>query len=191
MSEMPEPRHHLTVLRAETTALLIVDIQERLVPAIHEGQRVIDETVRLIEGCNALDVPVLATEQYPKGLGFLVPQIRERVDSDGVFEKTTFSVGGCEQVMRALEEMGRHQILLAGIEAHVCMVQSALDLLTHEYQVHVPVETTSSRRIESCRTALDRLRAAGVIVTTLESALFEMLVRAGTPEFKSILKIIK
>ena len=102
MSEMPEPRHHLTVLRAETTALLIVDIQERLVPAIHEGQRVIDETVRLIEGCNALDVPVLATEQYPKGLGFLVPQIRERVDSDGVFEKTTFSVGGCEKVMRAV-----------------------------------------------------------------------------------------
>ncbi len=191
MVESTKTKRHVTILRPETTVLLIIDIQEKLVPAIHEGPRVIEETVRLINGCKALDVPVIATEQYPKGLGPLVSGVRDVLEPDAIFEKSDFSGCGCSEAMRALEEMGRYQVLLAGIEAHVCMVQTALDLLVHEYQVHVPVETTSSRRPESCAVAIERMHSAGAIVTTLESALFEMLVRAGTPQFKEILKIIK
>lgn len=182
---------HPSILCAKNTILLVVDIQERLIPAIDSGQRVIDETGRLIEGCRVLDIPVIATEQYPKGLGPLVPEVRERIDSNLIFSKLTFSACGAHEVMQLLQEQGRNQVVLAGIEGHVCMLQTALDLLAHGCQVHVPLETTSSRRPESCHAALTRMREAGVVVTTLESVLFELLERAGTPQFKEVLKIVK
>jgi nicotinamidase-related amidase len=182
---------HPSILRAESTILLVVDIQERLVPAIDQGQRVIAETVRLIEGCRVLDIPVVGTEQYPKGLGPLVPEVRNLINPKTIFSKMAFSICRVEEVMHLLRERGRNQVVLAGIEAHVCMLQTSLDLVEHGYQVHVPVETTSSRRSTCCHVALMRMREAGVVVTMLESALFEMLGLAGTSQFKEILDLVK
>ena len=184
-------RRHPTILNADNTILMVIDIQEKLVPAIHEGDRVIAATLHLLRGCEVLGVPVIGTEQYPKGLGPLVPEIRERIDSNVVFSKMTFSSCGAPEAMVFLEKQGRRQILLAGIEAHVCMLQTALDLVERGYQVHVPFDATSSRKSACCETALNRMRDAGIIVTGIESALLEMTEVAGTPEFKEILKIIK
>jgi len=182
---------HPGIVCAQNAILLVVDIQERLIPAIDQGQRVIDETARLIEGCRLLHIPMVATEQYPKGLGPLVPKVRNLLDPGRIFSKMTFSVCGAEEAMHTLEEQTRNQVVLAGIEAHVCVTQTALDLLEHGYQVHVPVETTSSRRPECCHAALMRMRQAGVMVTTVESVLFELLERAGTPQFKDVLGVVK
>ncbi len=182
---------HPTILLASRAVLLVVDIQEKLMPAIHEGQQVIEETVRLIRGSRVLGVPVVGTEQYPKGLGPLVPAVRNLIDPEWIVTKTQFSACLADRVLELLNGLGRKQVVLAGTETHVCMLQTALDLLGHGYQVHVPVETTSSRRPESRKAALDRMRQAGAVVTTVESALFEMLERAGTPTFKEILNLVK
>ncbi|HOE11916.1 MAG TPA: hydrolase [bacterium] len=184
-------RRHPGILRAASAVAIIVDIQERLIPVIQESERVIGQTLGLLNGCSVLKMPVIATEQYPKGLGPLVPEIRERIPSDLIFSKTTFSCCGSAEVMHFLSERACRQVILAGIEAHVCVLQTALDLVGHGYQVHVPFEATSSRCAKCQDIALERMRQAGVTITSVESALLEMLEDAAKPEFKEILKIIK
>jgi len=184
-------RRHPGILRAASAVAIIVDIQERLIPVIQEPERVIEQTLRLLTGCSVLNTPVIATEQYPKGLGPLAAEIREQVPSDLIFPKTTFSCCGSGEAMHFLSERACRQVILVGIEAHVCVLQTALDLVGHGYQVHVPFEATSSRCTECRDVALERMRQAGVTITSVESALLEMLEDAAKPEFKEILKIIK
>ena len=171
------------------TALLVVDVQERLVPAIADHERVVFNTRRLIDGAKILGVPVVATEQYPKGLGPTVPELAERLGP--IPDKLTFSCCGCPEVFARLREQGIHKILVAGIEAHVCVQQTVLDLLGDGWRVYLAVDAVGSRNPLDRDTALRRMDSSGAVLTTTEAALFEWCQVAGTPEFKEISRLVR
>jgi nicotinamidase-related amidase len=166
------------------TGLLVVDVQQRLVPAIAGHARVVWNVRRLIDGAKILGLPVVATEQYPEGLGPTVPELAQRLGQ--IPSKRTFSCGGCPQLFRELEGRGVHKLLVCGIEAHVCVEQTVLDLLAGAWHVYVAVDAVGSRYEIDYRTALARMDSAGATLTTTEAALFEWCQVAGTPEFKEI-----
>jgi nicotinamidase-related amidase len=182
---------HPQILRKDDAALLVVDIQERLVPAIPGINEVIANTGKLIFAYRKLNGPIIITEQYPKGLG---PTDKRVISTLGELykpiEKMTFSCCGPDEVNRAIVATGAKQILVCGIETHVCVLQTVLDLLHRDYQVHLAADAVSSRTEQNKRIALDRMGAAGAVISCTESALFELMERAGTPEFKEISKII-
>lgn len=182
---------HPHILQRERSALLIVDVQEKINAVMRHGPEVVSSVVKLIEACKILNLPIFVTEQYPKGLGSTEPEILQALGDTLVVQKMTFSCCGEGQVLLQLQRSSRQQVVLVGIEAHVCVQQTALDLLHHGYQVHIPKDAVSSRKKLDYKTALDRLSREGAIITTVESVLFEWLVEAGTPEFKQISKLIK
>ena len=171
------------------TALLVVDVQEKLVPAIAGGGRVVWNVRRLIDGAKILGLPVAATEQYPKGLGSTVPELAERLGE--IPSKLTFSCGGCPEVFEELQSRGIYKLLVCGIEAHVCVQQTALDLLAGAWRVYVAVDAVGSRYEVDYRTALGRMDSAGATLTTTEAALFEWCQVAGTPEFNQISRLVQ
>ena len=169
------------------TGLLVVDVQEKLVDAIADAARIVWNVRRLIDGAKLLGLPVVATEQYPKGLGTTVAELSERLGD--VSSKLTFSCGGCPELFLALEDLRArdiHKILVCGIEAHVCVQQTVLDLLADAWRVYVATDAVGSRFEADCRIALGRMDSAGTTLTTTEAALFEWCEAAGTPEFKKI-----
>ena len=166
------------------TALLVVDVQEKLIGAIADGARVVWNVRRLIDGAKILGLPVVATEQYPKGLGPTVAELAERLGP--VPSKLTFSCGGCPELFESLQAGGICKILVCGIEAHVCVQQTVLDLLADGWRVYVAVDAVGSRFDVDYRTALGRMDSAGAALTTTEAALFEWCEAAGTPEFKQV-----
>ncbi len=170
-------------------ALLVIDVQERLVPAIHDCRRVVWNCGRLIDGAKILGVPVIGTEQYPKGLGKTVPELTERLGK--LFEKLTFSCRECAAAFQPLLDDGRNKLLICGIEAHVCVQQTVYDMLAAGWQVYVAVDAVASRTKLDRRIALARMASAGAVLTTTEAALFEWCERAGTPEFKQISKLVR
>jgi len=171
------------------TGLLVIDVQERLAPAIAGYRRVVWNIRRLIDGAKTLGLPVLATEQYPKGLGPTVPELAERLGQ--IPSKLTFSCCGCPESFQDLENRGVHKILVCGIEAHVCVQQSVLDLLARGWRVYVAADAVGSRRDVDYRIALRRMDSAGAMLTTTEAALFEWCTIAGTPQFKEISRLAK
>jgi nicotinamidase-related amidase len=171
------------------TALLVVDVQERLVPAMADGLRVVWNVRRLIDGAKILGLPVVATEQYPKGLGATVAELAERLGP--ATAKLTFSCGGCGQLFEEMRGRGVHKILVCGIEAHVCVAQTVLDLLADGWRVYVAADAVGSRFAEDCRIALGRMDSAGATLTTVEAALFEWCEVAGTAEFKAISRLAR
>ncbi len=179
-------------LPKEETVLVVVDVQERLVPAMDPliARRTIQNIGRLVEGCAILGVPVLVTEQYPKGLGRTVGEL-SGAREQGVVEKTTFSCCGEPDFLPALEAKGARRVLLTGMEAHVCVYQTLLDLLDRGYQVHLAGDAVCSRHKSDYLTAMENARNAGATVTSTETALFQMLYRAGTPEFKAVSALVK
>lgn len=180
-------------LRRAQAALLVVDLQEKLVPAMFESERLIQNSLRLVQGAAALGLPLLATEQYPKGLGPTVPVISSALTGARAlkFEKVAFSACRATGLLDALASRRFSQIVLCGIEAHVCVSQTCLDLLENGFQVFLAVDAVSSRTPENMRLGLDRMRQAGIITVSVEMALFELIERAGTDEFKRILTLIK
>jgi len=171
------------------TALLVIDVQEKLVPAIAGGGRVVWNVRRLIDGAKILDLPVAATEQYPRGLGPTVPELADRLGE--IPSKLTFSCGGCPRIFEALESRGIHKLLVCGIEAHVCVQQTVLDLLAGAWRVYVAVDAVGSRYEVDYRTALGRMDSSGATLTTTEAALFEWCRVAGTPEFREISRLVR
>lgn len=171
------------------TALLVIDVQEKLLPAIADGRRVAWNVRRLIDAAKTLGLPVVATEQYPKGLGPTVAELAERLGPAA--SKLTFSAGGCPQVFAELRAGGLHKILVCGIEAHVCVAQTVFDLLADGWRVYVAVDAVGSRFEIDCRTALGRMDSAGATLTTVEAAMFEWCDAAGTPEFKEISQLAR
>lgn len=183
---------HPQILRKDNTTLLIVDIQERLIPAVFGIDEVVANTEKLIFGCRTLEVPIIVTEQYSKGLGPTDERIASTLgELYKPIEKMTFSCCGPDEVNDAIAATGAKQILVCGIETHVCVLQTVLDLLHRDYQVHLAADAVSSRTEANKRIALDRMGAAGAVISCTESALFELMERAGTPEFKAISKIVK
>lgn len=183
----------LTVNRTQAV-LAIVDIQERLLGALAEERRtsVVERALIAADTAQVLDVPVLVSEQYPKGLGPTVAAIRERLaDSFTPIEKLAFSCGRSPEFREALERTGRRDVILCGVETHVCVLQTALDLLNDGYRVFIAADAVASRRDFDRDTALALLRQAGATIGTTEMFAFQMLERAGTDEFKKVSKIVK
>jgi nicotinamidase-related amidase len=173
-------------------AVLVVDVQDRLTPAMPPETlaRVVKYARALVEAGKTLGLPVLATEQYPKGLGRTVPELRELLPS-APLEKVHFSCGADPAFAAALEATGRRQVIVAGMETHVCVFQTVRDLVAAGYEVHVCADAVSSRTEEHRRTGLELCRAAGATITTAETAIFDLLGRAGTDEFRKVAPLVK
>jgi nicotinamidase-related amidase len=172
------------------TALLVVDLQERLLPHMHNAADLTIQAGKLIDGAKILGLPILVTEQYRKGLGATVPEVAARLGDTPRFEKLKFSA--CiDPVRQALASRPIRNVILCGIEAHVCVLQTALDLMDTGFLVALAIDAIGSRRRTDQDAAVARMTQAGVLPTTVESALLEMLREAGTPEFKAMLDVIK
>jgi len=182
---------HARILNRERVALLVVDVQERLWPVMRERQRLVDRIVIMIKACDLLKIPIFVTEQYPKGLGVTVPPVKQVLGGKEPLVKMTFSCCGLTKVLKALEKRGIEKVIVVGIESHVCILQTALDLLARGFQVHLPRDAVSSRHEEDERTALQRMAREGVVITTVEMALFELLRTAEAREFKQVSRLIK
>lgn len=182
---------HTTILERRQTALLVIDIQDRVHAVMRYREEVENNAQKLIRGCQLLQVPIFLTEQYPKGLGHTISSIRYALQAALPIQKMAFSCCGSDELMQNLREKKIRQVVLTGIETHVCVLQTALDLLANDIQVHVARDAVSSRRELDHQTALQRLAQAGAIVTTVEMALFELMVRADSAEFKEVSKLIK
>lgn len=178
-------------LTTEDTVLLVVDFQEKLLPIIQDHPAITAQAAGLIGGCGVLDVPVVLTEQYPKGLGPTVTPIRQALAGDiEPVEKLKFSACVAE-VRQRLAAMGRRTVLICGIETHVCVMQTALDLATEGYMVAVAVDAIGSRRRLDHDLAVGRMAQSGIVLASVEMALMEMVREAGTERFKSLLPVIK
>jgi nicotinamidase-related amidase len=171
--------------------LLVVDLQEKLLPRIVEHERLTRQIVKLLKAATTLDLDVTVTEQYPDGLGRTVPPIEELCGQVAHFEKTVFSACGDEEIERHLLKHMRPHVLIAGVETHVCVQQTALDLLAMQMQPVVLADAVGARHTLDHQVALDHLRASGATVTTVESAIFALVHDADTEVFRKILPIVK
>ncbi len=171
--------------------LVIVDIQERLAAVMSERKKVVENCLHLIELAKLLGIPVLLNEQYPKGLGPTVSEIKDALQPYEPLEKLTFSCCRGPVFPERLAATGRKKILLAGMETHVCVLQTCVGLLKEGYTVHAVSDAICSRTKDNFRTAIEFMRDAGAVITCTEAVLFQLLERAGTEEFKIISKRIK
>lgn len=169
--------------------LFVVDLQPRLLAAIPRGDDVLSRTRALLRGAEALGVPAAATVQYPHGLGPLESSLETWLPQTE--EKMSFSAASCRRSLDAWLDQGRGQVVVAGIETHVCVEQTVLDLLAEGVQVFLAADAVAARHVEDHQRALDSMRAAGAIVTGTESILFAWCRTADRPEFKTISGIIK
>jgi nicotinamidase-related amidase len=182
---------HPNLLRKEDTLLVIVDIQTKLLRVMFEKERLVSNCRKLIQACKLMEIPMVVTEQYPKGMGPTDPQVLELIPSEGIVEKLSFSCCGVEDFNRKISDFRKKQIVVIGIEAHVCILQTVHDLLHQGYFVYIPYNAVSSRKEDDYRNALERMRTAGAVIGSVESAVFELLQKAGTPVFKDVSKLIK
>lgn len=189
----PQAPHSMTLAR-ERTALVVCDVQERLFPAMDADHR--EEVVRNIKvlatSARRLDVPILVTEQYPKGLGHTLQELRDTLGPDvEPLSKVTFSCCGAVAFRERLEATGARQVIMTGIEAHICVLMSTLDLIALGYTVQVAGDAVTSRTQANWRLAMDQLRQAGAVVTATESVLFQLLRQADTDEFRELARLIR
>lgn len=185
---------HPMRLTRDATTLMVVDVQERLFPAMDADHR--EEVVKNIKilttAAKRLGVPTIATEQYPKGLGHTLPELRETLPSGvEVIPKVDFSCAAVEAVRTRLGATGRRQVVLTGIEAHVGVLMSALDLQAEGYAVHVAADAVTSRTQSSWRIAMHQLRAAGVVVTSTETVLFQLVGQGDTDDFRALARLLR
>ena len=185
---MPHVRSY-NLLDVDRSGLLVIDLQEAFVPAIRSCKAVVRQTHRLLDTADILGIPAAATVQYPKGLGGLVSSLAKRFPEPE--EKMDFSAAVCRKHLDQWAEDGRDQIVVVGIETHVCVQQTVFDLLSEGQYPFIPVEAVAARGGEDHEVALDRMQLAGATLTTVESVLFEWLRTADRPEFKSISKLVK
>ena len=185
------PNVHTDRLACEHAQLLVIDFQERLLPSIDDRAAILAQAERMIRAAVALDLPITVSEQYPRGLGATAPSILAATPNAARLEKMTFSLCADAACRRRISEVLRPQVLIVGIETHVCVYQTALDLLAMQLRPIVLADAVSSRRPLDGAIALDGLRAAGAGVTTVESAIFQLVHEAGTDRFQRILPIVR
>lgn len=176
----------------EDTIGIIIDIQEKFSSVIFDFDKLVQNSIRLIQGLSILGTPILITEQYPKGLGKTISPIANLLGENyQPIEKMSFSAADEETFMRKLKKSGKRNILLFGIESHVCVLQTALDLLKKKYNVFIIQDCVSSRNLSDKEIALNRICSEGGFISSSESVLFELCRYAGTEEFKAISKLVK
>jgi nicotinamidase-related amidase len=184
----------MTTLNRADAFLIIIDVQEKLMPVIDDHETIARNIERLIRGCKVLDIPPVVTEQYVRGLGATVPAIRAALEETFGFEpieKATFSGYGCPEFVTATRNLHRRQAIVAGIETHVCVYQTVRDLLANGYDVTVIADAVSSRTSANKEAALRRMMSDGAKLSSTEMALFELTVTSGTDEFREIARLVK
>ncbi len=178
-------------LTPNRSVLVVVDIQEKFRDLIHGMDQIMASTERLIRFCQQLDIPIVVTEHYPRGLGVTVSEIRNLVSPFQPIEKIDFSCAGCTPFNETLTKLDRNQVILCGIETHVCIYQTAFDLLRQNRQVAVAVDATSSCSATNREIGLKRMSELGVQSMGVQMLMFEILGKAGTAEFKAVSGLLK
>ncbi len=179
------------MLKVDNTVLLVIDVQEKLFRVMYQKEKLADNLQRLIKGIQVLEIPVLLMEQYPQGLGPTIPEIAPLLAGTRPLPKTSFSCCGDASFMQELKALGRKQILISGIEGHVCVYQTAADLIAAGYEVYAVSDVISSRTEENREIGLKMMIQRGVRLTSTEAALFELLKVAEGDKFKAISRIVK
>lgn len=174
----------------EHTALLVIDVQERLMPVIHEKEKVFDNVNKLLKGAEILGLETIITEQYPKGLGNTCPEV-SITEKASVIEKVCFSCMLSEPVNEQLKLTNVKDLIVCGVESHICVLKTTLEAIQQGYRVHVVADAVSSRTAENKQLALERMRQSGAFIVSTEMILFMLLEQAGTDEFKAISRLIK
>lgn len=180
---------HPTVLLPGATSLLVIDVQEKLLPLIPRRRELVQNVAFAVDVAKVVNVPILATEQYPRGLGPTVPELAAKLGPR--LEKTAFSCCAAPGLAAQLASDGRDKVLLVGMETHVCVLHTALDLLAHGLRPYVAADAVASRQSQDHDVALRRMEIAGAVVTTVETVAFEWVGQSGTPEFKAISKLVQ
>lgn len=179
------------MLDLENTVLVIIDVQDKLAPVMSDKDELFSNLEKLIRGAQALGIPIIVTEQYPQGLGSTIPELARFLSPIQPIAKLSFSCCGEELFLREIRALNRRQILVAGIESHVCVYQTVVDLLGIGYEVQVVSDAVSSRTARNKEIALDKMRSAGAGITGTEMALFELLKVAHGEVFKEISRIVR
>lgn len=179
------------MLKTENTILLLVDIQGKLAHLMHEKELLFDNLQKLIKGVQVLGVPILWVEQNPLGLGPTIPEIADLLPKIEPVSKMSFSSCRNDRFLQALKNLNRRQILVAGIETHICVYQTTADLIDMGYDVHLVTDAVSSRTVANKTIGLQKMCDAGACMTSVETALFELLKVAEGGPFKEIIKIVK
>ena len=179
------------MITTEDTALVLIDVQGILVRIMHNKEALLDNLKKMVKGALILGLPILLTEQNPAGLGPTLREIAELLPGKKPVSKFDFSCCGCEQFMKELKAVNRQNILIVGVEAHVCVYQTAADLVNLNYDVQVVADAVDSRTLENKQIGLEKSKAAGAGITSTEIALFELLKIAKGDKFKEIIKIVK
>jgi nicotinamidase-related amidase len=179
------------MLEVGSCALVVIDIQGKLAQLMYRKEALFENAQKLIKGAQILEVPIIVTEQYPKGLGPTIPEIAALFPNFKPLPKVAFSCCGDEGFRQELMVVNRRQILICGIETHVCVYQTTVDLLASGYEVEVVADVVSSRTAENREIALQRIRDEGAGTTSVEMALFELMKAAEGPKFKEVSKIVK
>lgn len=178
-------------LSKNNTAALFIDYQEKLLPAQFEGELFLSNSLKLAKGLSVLGIPMVVSEQYPKGLGPTVTELSSLPGFPAGLAKITYSAQADEGIKAAIKATGAKQIILCGCETHICVLMTAMDLINEGYMVYVVSDCTASRTLSNHKVGIKRALQEGAFITSLETVLFELLGAAGTPEFKEISALIK
>jgi hypothetical protein len=179
------------LMSAENACLMIVDVQQRLLTAMDSPRAVLSGCSLMMKAAGVLDVPMVVTEQYPEGLGPTVEPLAELAPEDAFFSKIHFSSAGNVAIRGKIDQLKPDQVVIGGIEAHVCVLQTAIGLTEAGYKCYVAADATSSRTGANHAAAMSRLREAGVEIVTSEMIVFEWLEKAGTSEFRDLSRLLK
>jgi nicotinamidase-related amidase len=186
------PKHHPHLLHADNAALVVIDMQEPFLRNIYEPDRLLRNVRALMQGANALRLPVIGTTQVAQKMGDVIGPVKSLLPAQlPPFDKVTFSCMGSPSFASEIRRTGRKQILLCGVESHICVNQTAHDLVAADYQVHIVTDAVSSRTEANWRLGLEKMRAGRALMTSVEMALYELLHEADTPEFREILNLVK
>ncbi len=178
-------------LKPDNTGLVVVDPQTKLLRVMRRGPLVVDNIIKLLHLADRIELPVTATEQYPRMLGPIAPEISARLPEADLIKKMDFDCCAVDQFNDRLSEARIRNIILTGLETHICILQTALGLKEKGFAVHVPQDAVDSRTEENWGVGIEQMRQTGIVITSTETVIFLLLGKAGTPEFKEMLKIIK
>lgn len=189
-SEFPIFKMHLNgsnsrLIERNNAALIVIDVQEKLIPLVVRNSEIINNIVKLIKFCKTLQIPIIITEQYPKGLGKTVREVSEELKGVKPIEKTSFSCFGSEEFRNALKKNKIKTLILVGVEAHICIAQTALDAID-KFRICVVADAVSSRTVENLNIGLQRMRDNGVIISSTEMLMYELLRDSQSKEFKEV-----
>lgn len=176
---------------SQNTQAILIDVQERLTPVINNHEEIVNNIKTLIQGLKLLDIPLIANEQYPKGLGHTIPALKEVLGDTPIFEKVVFSSCDDEAALGAICANNRNHVIVFGVETHVCVLQTVMDLLDKGFMPVVVADAVSSRAAQNKAIALERMKHAGAIIASTEMVLFELCRSAKNPVFKEISNLVK